>query len=59
MYGHRPTLKFSFLFDKQVLDIERNNNRKRSLAPLEVTLTPPPNLVIDTVVVPSSTFSGI
>ena len=59
MYEHILTVKLSFLFDMQVLDIDRNNNRIRSLAPLEVTLTPPPNLVIDAVVVPSSTFSGI
>lgn len=58
MYRNMFTIKMSFLL-KQVSDIDRTNNRKRSLGPLEVTLTPPPNLVVDAVVAPTSTFSGM
>jgi len=47
-----------FITPDQVNDIDRSNNRKRSIVPLEVNLTPPPNLVVDMVVLPTSTFSG-
>ena len=42
----------------QVNDIDRSNNRRTSVAPVEVNLTPPPNLIVDTIVIPASTFSG-
>lgn len=39
-------------------DIDRGNNRRTSIAPVEINLTPPPNLIVATVVGPESTFSG-
>ena len=39
-------------------DIDRSNNRRTSTSPVKVNLTPPPNLVVESVSIPSSTFSG-
>lgn len=39
-------------------DIDRSNNRRTSTSPVKVNLTPPPNLVVESVNIPSSTFSG-
>lgn len=42
----------------QVNDIDRSNNIRSSTAPVQINLTPPPNLVVEQVVTPRSTFSG-
>ena len=39
-------------------DIDRGNNRRTSISPVEVKLTPPPNLVVENIIGPESTFSG-
>jgi len=41
-----------------VNDIDRGNNRRTSISPVEVKLTPPPNLVVENIIGPESTFSG-
>jgi len=40
-------------------DFDRNNNRLQSTETLNILLTPPPDLRVDSVVIPSSSFSGI
>jgi hypothetical protein len=42
----------------QINDIDRSNNRRTGVAPVQVNLTPPPNLVVEEIVTPTSTFSG-
>ena len=39
-------------------DYDRSNNLRRSTGPVEIRLTPPPDLVVTSVVVPATSFSG-
>lgn len=50
---------FVCLLNLQVNDIDRRNNRRISTLPLQVKLTPPPNLEVTAVNIPRSTFSGM
>lgn len=43
---------------KYVTDYDRNNNMGRSDVPVNVRLTPPPDLMVSTIIVPETTFSG-
>ena len=42
----------------QVNDIFRGNNRRLSSTPIQINLTPPPNLIVSAITYPSTTFSG-
>ena len=42
----------------QVNDIDRQNNIRSATHPVQINLTPPPNLIVEQVVTPRSTFSG-
>lgn len=52
-------LLFFVLIIIQVNDIDRSNNRQISNNPVQINLTPPSNLIVQSVIVASSTFSGI
>ena len=50
-------VKFSFHFQVSG-DSDRSNNLRISTTPVQVQLTPPPNLRVESVVSPASFFSG-
>ena len=53
------SLLFLNLVYIQVNEVYRNNNRRLSTTPIQINLTPPPNLVVSAITHPSTTFSGI
>ncbi|XP_041361873.1 uncharacterized protein LOC121377841 [Gigantopelta aegis] len=43
---------------RNIVEVDRTNNILRSTSPVQVILTPPPNLIVETIQVSDSTFSG-
>ena len=43
---------------RQISDIDTSNNLRKSDDIIDAKLTPPPDLRVDTVIVPSSSYSG-
>jgi hypothetical protein len=43
----------------QVNEVYRYNNRRLSTTPIQINLTPPPNLIVSAITHPSTTFSGV
>ncbi len=43
----------------QVNEVYRYNNRRLSTTPIQINLTPPPNLIVSSITHPSTTFSGV